>query len=339
MILGASIASLLQPLQKGSVAFHFAPDDGGTNIAGGTGGNQAGGGGSSSGEGGNQQQQQQQAAPVDPFAGIDLDLVDEGTRNAIVAARQQLATANQTAAQARDWQSKHDKLAADIARQQQQGNQNQQQQQQRQQQQAEPSFEQELEQTYLEQGFNAEQSRSMAKVQAAVLGKFAARTEKFVSGQTQPMAGTLAMTNATMMFQQLQQNDQTARYFSVPEVNQQVWERVQANIAQGVDMTPGAVVGLAKILMVDHLESQQGNGGGPITLPFAPPPPPVNNGNQQQNTRFTFPGAGHSVVRPNVRPKAPVDPETDAAVKSTIAAMRQWQPKGGGITGIVTRGQ
>jgi hypothetical protein len=236
--LGGSIGTLLQPLQKGSVSFFFEGDDGGSRITGGTGGNnhQQSSGDTSGANGGNNQQQnqQQQQPPVDPFKDIDLELLAEPERNAVIAARAELTRLNAIAQTAQSFQSRYDQTAAELARLKAAPTGNQQQQQNGNQQQQEPlTFEQELKEIYISEGVPADQAGPLAKLNAKVFGRFAAKTSTVINNAVGPLADTVAMREVTATFNEVSTDPLTGKYFRnlrSPSKCGTVWKRTPLKV-------------------------------------------------------------------------------------------------------------
>ena len=173
-------------------------------------------------------QQQSQNTTPDPFAGIDFDMLDESTRTKLTAAKDQFAMVAKTVAQkeqelatARGAQSEADRRLAEFQR----GNQQQPQQQQ----QAAPTLEQELTQTYIDEGLEPSAAARAAKIQAKVLSRFEGKLKAEIGRDLQPMAATVGVQQAASAFAEAQQNDRLGA-FNIPEISQKVWETAQGDV-------------------------------------------------------------------------------------------------------------
>ena len=272
-----------------------------------------------SGNAGSQDQQSQTTQPVDPFAGIDFDMLDEATRSKLTAAKDQFATIAKTVAQkdqelatARGAQSEADRRLAEFQRSGQQ--------QQQQQQQATPTLEQELTQTYIDEGLEPAAAARAAKIQAKVLGRFETKFKAEIGRDLQPMAATVGVQQAASAFAEAQTSDRLGA-FDIPEVAQKVWETAQGMAANGQIVTKQILSNLKNIYYGEHLEA----GGQPVQRQ-----PQQQNQNQNQQTRFSYPGAG-SFAQRQVQPtqqnqRGSLDPETQAALDATLQSAN-WPKK------------
>jgi hypothetical protein len=274
----------------------------------------------------------QQNGVPDPFADIDLDLLDPAVRDKIIEAKTQFAQVANQASQARSFQSRYDQTQAELARVQQQisrGELAPRQSQQQGQQQQPPTFVGELEQYYIEQGIEPAQAKSFAKLNAGAMERFGNRFQSQIQQSMAPLAQQVVNSNAASVFDEVMQSDRLGIQ-DIPEVAQALWERTQAMAADGQLVNRDVAQNLARIFWARHVE-EHGTGNTP-TQPANPLPIIVNNpapnnpppGNQQ--TRFTYPGAGaHS--RPLAQQQQrnlPMDPDTDAAMAATVS---NWQVK------------
>lgn len=322
------LRSMQNQMGIGGVTFMYPEDDGGNTIGGGQGG-QNGQQQQQQGDPNGQQQQQQPQSALDT---IDLDLLDDNTRAAVERARAELTTAMQQAHQARDYQSRYDRLVAE-----QQRSQQQQQQQVQREDQKQPTFEEELEATYIAEGIPPAQAKAHAKLNAKIFGKFSDRVTGFVDGRVAPVAGSVAMNNASLMFQDALQQSQRLQD---PDVAQRVWEAVEATVRQGGQVSNDMIENLSKIYHVDISEARGHNGGNRGTPMFQPQHQQQQQIIQNGSTRHTFPGAGHLAVR--TQPQRPtgsdLDPETAAAVAATKVAMGNSFSWANNSKGKVSRG-
>lgn len=277
-----------------------------------------GGGGSGTGDGNNPDPKQQKPNEddeefVDPFEGVDLDLLPEEARKAIEKAREDLKKVPKLVKQTRGFQSNYDKVQAELQRLQRASEQSQQQ----------PPNDPNKELTefdlivkdYMEEGVPKEAAERAARI----IMKHATRREgaiqQHIAKTVQPVAVSSSITEATQNFQQIAQLD---KRLAIPEVAQKVWERVEKNAREGKVMSPDMISNLGKVFYMDALDA------GEIKIEA---PEPVRQQQQPDiNTRFTFPGATASVQRPQTRTFSStddLDPETAAAVAATAKLMRQ----------------
>lgn len=262
---------------------------------------------------------------ADPFKDIDLNLVDQATRDAIESARQTLKTNEGRVATATKLQSERDQLAAQVQKQQQDL-------QQLQSQSNRPTndrgqdltFEQELEQLYIAEGMEAPAAKRAAQVNAKVHTVALSRFEKRLGNQLAPVVGNVVESHARNAFEQAQESDQYG-IFQNNEVAQRVWERSQQMAQQGEMPSAEVLLNFAKIYAWEH-------GLTPNANPATPIPPSgdvLTRGNMNSNTKFTFPGAssGNHVRMPgtiNGNGNEPMDPETHAALAATFS---NWEIK------------
>src|SRR5687768_9374894 len=185
--------------------------------------------------GGNQHQQQQQQSPqptepLDPFAGMDLDLMDDQTRTRIEAARQSFATiANQN----QTLQQQQQALAQQMEALQQQSQQSQQQQQQSQQQQQAPAtFADEMVQEYIANGIPEQQARALAKMNSNIFNRFEQNLTTRLGQQLSPVLGQVADHTAQSAYESVMAADSLGA-FAIPEVAQAVWDQTLRVTQQG----------------------------------------------------------------------------------------------------------
>lgn len=309
----------------GRKGFYFDSDDGSNANGASSNGDDSNASNQNSNQDGNQQQQQQ-----DPFANVDLDLLDDKTREAIETARKQFQQVSHQANQARSFQSKHDQIQAQLQQLQNQNSQRQTQSSQQQQQQP-VTLEDELYATYVESGIEEGAARKAAQLNSKIFGKFASRIDSRITERMAPIANTVVDSNAESAFESVKSDDSIG-IFRIPEVAQRVWEKTQELAEEGQLVSPQVVRNLARIYYVEHQENggqivmndsndpnlqqlQNGNGGGRFNNP-----PPSGQGGHQTQTRFTYPGAGASIRRPaSQQTNASVlDSDTLAAITATV---------------------
>lgn len=265
------------------------------------------------GTGDGKEKQTEEPEVVDPFKDIDLDLLDENTRKAILAAREELKKVPAMIKQTRGFQSSYDKAMAELQRLQ---TASQQQQQQPKKEDEPQTLEEQIAADYMAEGVDEASAKRAARILAKTLGRTAGATQKYIQEQVQPVAISASLTEATQNFSQAQNSDR--RIAEHPEVAQAVWERVEAAAKEGKVLSPQMIANIGKVIFQDHLDAG--------TIKITPTPPPVTKTTPDQSTRFTFPGATHQ--KPTARPfqqssTDELDPETAAAVLVTKNLMRQ----------------
>lgn len=280
-----------------------------------------------------QQQQQQQSEPVDPFAGIDLNLLDDATRAKIENARGQFATVAKLATDGRKFQSDFDRMKAEKeALEAQLG---QQQQQQQQQQQRDPNtpktVEQELTEYYQGQGMTPADAARVAKVQAGAANIVGRHTRAQMNNDLAPIVGAVIDGGAREAFEQVL--EESAMVASDPEIAQQLWDHTTKMAQAGQVVNKDIIQNLGYIFVAKKAEK---NGGAlpsmtnPDQHQQTQPGVPVITRNptiedmQNRGTQFTFPGAargGNHVRNPNTNTSrsSSLDPDTSAAMAATVA--------------------
>ena len=266
-----------------------------------------------SGNANGDQSQSQTNQTTDPFADIDFDMLDESTRTKLTQAKQQFATVAKTLSQkdqelatARGAQSEADRRLAELQRGQQQ-----------QQRVEPPTLEQELTQTYIDEGLEPAAAARAAKIQAKVLTRFEGKLKAEIGRDLQPMAATVGTQQAATAFAEAQASDRLGA-MSIPEVAQKVWETAQGMANNGQVVTPQILTNLRGIYYMEHLEA---GGQQAVAIPQQP--------QRQQTTRFSYPGAG-AVARQQAQPSSQqnsvLDRETQAALDATLQAAN-WPKK------------
>lgn len=272
---------------------------------------------------GQQQQQQQAPPPPDPFKDIDLNMLDETTRNAIVTGRTEIARLHGRALTASQLQSERDKLLhANGQYQQQLQHAQSQRPKQQQQQQAEPTMEDKLCEMLMATGLTETQARPAAKYQASMLDMFGATMEAKIGQRFAPVVGNVMQQNAVAAFNEVKSKDELG-ILQIPEVAEAVYQSLNDMSARGEMATSQVAENLAAIYYYKHIRE---NGGTPNMTPNIPQPPAPP---QVQQTRFTYPGAGIHARPPLQQNNGPaaMTAEESVALAATTAA---WpvQPKG-----------
>lgn len=269
------------------------------------------------------QMQQQQEPPAadpnaipNPFADIDKDLLDDPTRAKIEAAEKSFATIAKDAKEAQGLRAQQALHQAEIDKIKSQANS-----------QAtsvspsdkkgEQTLEDEVRSFYQEAmpGADPKVIEANVKLEMKKMTAFGNRLGNTLGKVIEPLQANDNTQLATNAFQEARQS---SPYMQNDEVAEAVWAKVQNMVKNGHAPSAEIVHNFAKIAHVDYLEKN----------PNAPAPVPISR-MQTQQTRMTFPGAGHSTQLPVTRPTGndPVDAETAAAVNATIGL---WpvQPKG-----------
>jgi hypothetical protein len=258
---------------------------------------------------------------VDPFASIDMDDLDPDTRKAVEASKLQFATLQKqnqqeaaarqhTERQAREFQSKHDALAAQL-RQMTGG--------------AQPpasNLESRLEKILLDKGITPEQAKVQAPLFSALLGEFGTELKGQIGGDLAPFANSVLQTEANNAWQLVANQDKLAA-LQIPEVAQKTWDSVQTLLAQGQNVNVSTIKNLRNMFYTEHLEA--GNQPAPIMSNHNQPPT-----NYPNIGRSTYPGAGSSPSRPPVidhnAPRTTLNSDTHAALANVFSRM-EIQPK------------
>lgn len=285
------------------------------------------GNGQGEGGGGASNQQQQQQAPADPFADVDLDLLPENAREAIKQSRSTLQSLQSQNANAQQFQTKAQQLEAELnetraqlqrSTSPQSGNLRT----------SEPTTQEaKLEAYYIQQGLSEVQAKSIAKMNKGAFEIFAEGIKQEMSQQFSPIAGQVIANTAEDAFHSAAQNDKVG-WTQIPEIQQQLWDRVQQMAKAGQMVNPQVADNLAKIFWYDHQSTgQQTTSVVPFPNQQNTPHSIPNMGNQnfQQQSRFSFPGAG-SVNTPRNQGNGQtqvLDAETQAAINATTGS---WDP-------------
>lgn len=265
------------------------------------------------------------ATVQDPFAGIDLDDLDEGTRKTIQDAQAKFATLQKeaeetkrialaTEKQAREWQGRYDKMQADIKKagggaDAQQDKQN--------------ALLTQMEQTMIKRGVSPEQAKIQAPMMMEMMESYGTSLREQIGRELAPMAGSVMQQEATNAWNEALSKDKLGALQN-PEIAKQVWANVQSLINTGQPITAAVVTNLRNMAWAEHVET---NGVPPTTQPmpnYSQPPQLPNFGGGG------YPGAGvnpyqPAIVDPNA-PRTQVNSDTHAALAATFARMGSIKP-------------
>lgn len=254
---------------------------------------------------------------VDPFAGIDLDDLDPATRKVMEAAKTSFASlqvqaANEKKARehserlARDFQGKHDGLAAQLQKLTSGGP---------------PAGDPQVEllakftATLVAKGVTPEQAKVQAPLMLEMMQTYGETLKGEIGRDMAPFAGSVLQNEALASWNAALANDKFGA-LQVPEVAESVWAQTQTMIGQGQSVSPATIKNLTNMFYMEHLEK---TGGQPPTT-MSPQLPNVGT--------LRYPGAGHSPSRPVVvdanAPRYTLDAGTNAALQSV---MSRWDVK------------
>lgn len=269
----------------------------------------------------------QPVTPVstDPFEGIDLDDLPPEVKEKLVKLKTGFATlqtnSQQSAQQleaaqktAREFQSRHDKIVADMQRMTGQGPQNPQQN-------AQQQLIAQVEKILVEKGIPPEQAKLQAPIHAELLALQGETIKREIGTGLQPMVGSMLQQAALGAWQNVQQSDRLGA-LQIPEVAEATWQGVQHLVQQGQEVTPDIVRNLRNMHYSNHIEN---TGANPPPTTMQPPPQQQQPIYPQMNTRFTYPGVGGFVPPPVTfdpnAPKTTLNADTHAALAATFARM------------------
>ncbi len=263
---------------------------------------------------------------TDPFASINLDDLDPLTRKTVEEAKTKFAslqtqvTAEQNQKlqmqnQAREFQSKFDRLQAQVQGQQQNVD-------------PEVARNQMAEKVLIDGGVPPEQAKIQAPIFSKMFATFGDSLKKEIGRDLAPIGQTVLNNQAESAWQQAYANDRLAA-LQIPEVVKATRESVQSMLAAGQAVTPEVILNLRNIHYAQHIEA----GGNPqqqqqmAQNPFINQPPPM------QFPQYGSPGFGGGnfarqpqQVDPNA-PKYTMNADTAAAV---AAVTSRWGIKKGG---------
>ncbi len=263
------------------------------------------------------------SSPADPFASLNLDDLDPATRAVVEASKVSFATlqkdaaeakkaAEQSTQQARQFQSAHDKVVAELQRM-------------KGPQQVSPEDARlaAVEKVLIEKGITAEQAKVQAPIFADMFGIFAEQIKGDIGRDLAPLGASVMQGEANRAWQQAETMDKLAA-LQIPEVRQKTWEGVQQLIQSNQAVTAATVLNLRNIYYAEHQENGQQQQQMPPNSNYNTPPMPsfgIPN----------FGGGGNSAQRPLQHdPKAPrhtLNADTAAALK---AVTDRWPKKQGG---------
>lgn len=272
----------------------------------------------------------------DPFSKIDFDDLPPEIKTQLISAKEKFATlqtSSQQSAQqleaaqrqARDFQSRHDKLAADVQRL--TGGQNPQQTQNPQE-----VLVKQIEDILIKRGVTPEQAKLQAPIHADLLAVRDETLKREIGTGLQPVIGSMLQQQANSAWQQVAANDRL-NALQVPEVAQATWDGVLHLLSTGQQVTPEVVANLKNMHYSAHLEANPAFQTGAPTLTQQPPmnQPPNQPTYPNTATRFSFPGAGSFVTPPTQHDpnaaRTTLNAETHAALAATFARMGSIQPK------------
>lgn len=275
-----------------------------------------------------QQQQQQQNQFVDPFAGIDIDILPTEVKAKIEAARTEMKKLSGEIGAARNNQGLKDKLQAEVQRLsaelQSKGDGQQQKQDQQ-----DNTIEGQLRLIYKNEGItDAATVEKLVKINAPIMKFMEGRITQGIGVNMAPVANAVINSTANDAFATAVAGDRLG-WSKINEVQQFVWDRTQQMTQRGELVSPEVLGNLAYIAYGKYLEehgfppNEADSNLQQQQQPRQPQFQPLPNMNQSNgnNPTFTFPGAGSgNLARPPVGSGSnarPLDNETRAAVEAT----------------------
>lgn len=293
--------------------FFLAPEGAGGGGGGSVGNPGANQGGASEGQG---------ESSIDPFAGIDLDDLDPGTRKVMEAAKNSFATLQKQASDekkarehteklSREFQGKYDQLVAQSSRQ-------------GQQQAEDPQVVllNKFTATLVAKGVTPEQAKIQAPLMLEMMQTYGESLKSEIGRDMAPFAGSVLQTEAHTAWQGALQHDKFGA-LNVQEVADQTWAQVQTLVQQGQSVSAATIKNISSMFFMEHLEKT----GGQLPTPMTQPPPQLPN-----IGALRTPG-GLAFRPPQVDPNAArttLDPATNAALQSV---MSKWDVKPKSFTG------
>lgn len=294
--------------------------------------NNGGGSGASSASGASSGAAGAEATKDDPWSKIDLDNLDDTSRAALTALKDQFATLQtdreQKDALVREFQSKADKTAAELHRMKAslstaitgedptksapQG--------------PAPEYIAEIERTMVESGVNAAAAKAQAPVMAKMLHAQEQQIMARMGAGIAPVANMVMLNEATQAFQFAKATDTTG-VLSIPDVAQQVWNTATELAREGKQVTVETINNLKGMHFMAHAEKNpsvfatlQMNGGVPPLPPTGRPAISVTTGG------YSYPGATfapalHQPPDPNA-PRTTLDPGTKSALQSIFSNLK-----------------
>lgn len=264
------------------------------------------------------------ASEVDPFAAINLDDLDAGTRTVIEDGRKKFAASQkelkaiQAKAEhdgqlARSFQAKHDALQAQLQRL--NGGAPPPTVQDAAQQKLLHQFEKEL----IANGVTEAQAKVQAPLMLSMMTAYGNQLKAEIGQDLSPFANSVMQTEATNAWSQAVANDRLGA-LQDPAIATKVWTDVQAMVNARQPVDAGTILNLRNIYYASHIEA----GGAPVQP--LPPTPVIPQ--YPQIGRPTYPGAGAVPFRqlppdPNAA-RTVLDPATAAALE---AVKSNWSTK------------
>jgi hypothetical protein len=273
---------------------------------------------SDQGGGGGNPSQPQQAS--DPFAGLDLDDLPESARSVIQKSKEDFATLQKSAKEAqtakdqaeqraREFQSRHDQLAARV--QHLKGD-------------AEPqSADQKLlaqiEGMLVKRGVSPEQAKAQAPLMTDMFQVYGDQIKNEIGATFAPLANSVLLSEATAAWNEVTNSDPIGA-LQIPEVANETWKAVQQMVRQGQAVDPSTVRNLRNMIYVDHIEKT-----GTMPNPNTPPTPNLPVQPMFPNIGRPGFGGGNYAARPVVQDPNPartsLNEDTRAALAATFAKM------------------
>lgn len=256
----------------------------------------------------------------DPFKQIDLDNLDDKSKQALQNIQTQFATlqktSEQTAQQVRQFQSEKDKAIAELNRVRSAV-------QDPRQTQVDPqkALISQVEGLMVDSGVTPEAAKAQAPVMAKLLEAQRAAIMQEVGHGLQPVVANVYAQQAENAYNIAKSLDKTGA-FAIPEVAQAIWDSCQQIAAERTQITPDTVKNLKAMHYLNHVEKNGGNFATLQSNPGVPAvnPPMINTGG------FSYPGAQfHPHISPPVDPNAArtiLDAGTKAALQSIFGQMK-----------------
>lgn len=257
-----------------------------------------------------------------PFDDIDLDELDETTRNKITEGKKQFiatlqrstklnADLEHTQGLARRFQGEADRAKAEFEKITGRSRQ------------AEPDPVLEGIRADLKaSGYADADVDKMAPTFLRMFSTFGTTLKKSIGADLGPMAGKVLEQDATRSFEAAQSLDPLGM-LQIPEVAERTWQLVQERIKSGSQTSPEVVANLAKMAFIDHA-STKADAGEVIELRKSSVP--TRKSKEGLNTNYTFPGAARIIpaIPTNHSASAattPLNEDTQAALAQTFAEL------------------
>ncbi len=248
----------------------------------------------------------------DPFEGLDLELLDDKTKEAVTKAKAELAKIATLEKEKKQFQSGYDQAMDAMGKLQ---SQLEQQQQPKDKSDPNAALIEDLYEEYRKQGVSDEVARKAAQSQAAVYRVTSKHLHSEISRSIAPVVSAVGEHSVQSAFEQARS---VSSHLQVPDVAQEVWELVEKNARDGNLMDAGTIASIAKIKYLDFLENNPERATEFLPMKPTEAKPP---------TKFNFPGAvAGNVTRPTAvtgKTQKPVSADVAAAVATTIHTIRQ----------------